>query len=160
MDFGYKALYDTEIPTSDLIQDSLSVKLFSNIRVSFRLSLLHFFKFDVDFNFVPLEFTPLKMYLTYTNPIAVARYQTPLTLLFKAGYETKVADFWVSWSKDMFLPKFSFLDYLKGGPIPIPMDITTGFKYNPDLKLYDDPNSKVSLVKTLITDPTLTSWIG
>lgn len=74
MDFGYKAEYDTQTPTSELIEDSLSFKLFSTIRVSFHLSLLHYFKFDADFNFVPLEFTPLKMYLTYTNPIAVARY--------------------------------------------------------------------------------------
>lgn len=40
------------------------------------------------------------------------------------------------------------------------MDLTTGFKFNPDVKLYDDPNSQVNLVKAIITDPTLTSWIG
>ena len=91
-DFGYKGVYETSFPTSTLIQDVVSVKFFSNARVSFHVSILNQYKFDVDFNFIPLEITPLKMYLNYTNPTAIVRYQTPLTLFFKAAYETKVAD--------------------------------------------------------------------
>jgi hypothetical protein len=92
-DFGYSGVYDTSFPTSTIIQDTVSIKLFSNCRVSFSLNILKLYNFDVDFNFIPLEITPLKMYLNYTNPAAIARYQTPLTFFFKAGYETKVADF-------------------------------------------------------------------
>jgi hypothetical protein len=160
-DFGYKGQYDTLWPTSDLIQDVLSVKLFSNARVSLHVSVLDHYKFDVDFNFIPLEITPVKMYLNYTNPAAIVRYQTPLTAFFKATYEVKVAEFQAAWSKDLMLPKYSLFDYLfKNGPVPLPMDLVTGFGYNKDVKLWKDPNTKVNLVKTFVTDKTLTSWIG
>ena len=60
----------------------------------------------------------------------------------------------------MKLPKFSFYDYLfKNGPLPLPQDLTP-FKFNPDLKKWKDPNTKVNLIKTFVTDTTLTSWIG
>ena len=113
---------------------------------------------------MPLDITPLKMYLNYTNPIAVGRYQTPLTLFFKAGYEVKAMDFWISWSKDWALPKFSFIDWIKYGTEPYPTDLYKGFGYNRDLKMYNDPNSKVNFVKTLVSalnlDYSLTKWIG
>ena len=162
MDLGYRAQYDTNTPGSKIIQDTLSFKLFSNVRFSVHLAFFDHFIFDTDFNFIPLEITPVKMYLNYTNPIAVARFQEPLTLFFKAAWETKVADFWISWSKDWFLPKFSFVDYfiLKKGPVPIPQDLTTGFVFNPLLQRWKDPNSQVNLVKTFISDPSLTSLLG
>jgi hypothetical protein len=98
--------------------------------------------------------------LNYTNPKAVFRYQTPLTALFKATYETKVAEIWVSWSKDWSLPKYSILDFLKYGTTPYPTDLYTGFSYNKDLKLWKDPNTQVKLIKYLNLPDELTNWIG
>jgi hypothetical protein len=158
-DFGYKGQYDTAQPSAEIIQDTVSFKLFSTAKVSFRFSFLKHYNFAADFNFIPLEITPLKMYLNYTNPTSIVKYQTPLTLFFKSGYSIKVADFWISWSKDMKMPKYSILDFLKyGGSFPLPTDLS-GFKFAGQT-LYDDPNTKVNLVKSLITDKTLTSWIG
>lgn len=36
IDFGYKAAYDTAMPTSDIIQDTFSVKMFSYARLGLR----------------------------------------------------------------------------------------------------------------------------
>jgi len=160
-DFGYKGVYETAFPSDTLIEDTVSLKFFSHAKVKFQFWLLkNLYRYDIEFSFIPVEVTPLKMYLTYTNPTAIARYQTPLTAVFKAGYETKVADFQVTWSKDLRLPKFSFFDYFfKSGPVPFPKDLYA-FKFNPDLGGYADPNLKVNLVEALVTDTTLTSWIG
>jgi hypothetical protein len=146
VDFGYKGQYDTTYSSAEIIQDAVSFKLFSNARVSFRFSFLNHYNFAADLNFIPLEVTPLKMYLDYTNPTSIVKYQTPLTAIFKSGYSVKVADFWVSWSKDMKMPKYSILDFLKyGGSFPLPTDLK-GFKYVGQ-KLYDDPNTKVYAYK-------------
>ena len=158
-DFGYKGQYDTAQPSAELIEDTVSFKFFSNARVSLRFKIFDFYDFAADFSFIPLEVTPLKMYLTYTNPTSIAKYQTPLTLLFKAGYSVKAADFIVSWSKDLKMPKYSLYDYLfKSGPLPLPTDLK-GFKFV-GASLYEDPNTKFNLVKALIPDKSLTSWIG
>ena len=132
-DFGYKGVYETAFPSDTLIEDTVSIKFFSHAKVKFQFNILKIYNYDIEFSFVPVEVTPLKMYLTYTNPAAIARYQTPLTMIFKSGYETKVADFKVTWSKDLKLPKFSFYDFFfKNGPAPYPKDLTS-FKFNSDL---------------------------
>ena len=74
MDIGYKAQYDTSIPADQIIQEIFSIKLFSNVKFSVSFSFFGHYKFDIDFNSNPLEITPLKMYLYYTNLIAIARY--------------------------------------------------------------------------------------
>lgn len=98
--------------------------------------------------------------MNYTNPIAVSRFQTPLTAVFKSAYETKVANFWVSWSKDWSLPKYSIVDFLKYGTKPYPTDFYTGFSYNKDLRLWKDPNTQVKLVKYLGLPAEITDLLG
>ena len=159
-DFGWKGAYETAFPSDELIEDTVAIKFFSHAKVKFQFNILKIYNYDIEFSFVPVEVTPLKMYLTYTNPASIVRYQTPLTMIFKSGYETKVADLKVTWSKDLKLPKFSFYDFFfKNGPAPYPKDLTA-FKFNSGLQGYEDPNLKVNLVKAFVTDTTLTSWIG
>jgi hypothetical protein len=60
--------------------------------------------------------------VTYSDPLAVARYQEELTGLFKVSHEIKATDFYVRWKKDVKTPKYSFYDYLfKSGKL-LPSD--------------------------------------
>jgi len=159
MDFGWKGKYDTSYPTEQTIEDYLSVSLFSIGKFHVHFELFKFM-FAADFVFVPLEVIPIKAKILYTNPLAVARYQEDITGLFKLSHEIKAGDFYIEWLKDLKVPKYSFYDYLfKDGPAPYPKDIDSEFKYNPELRMFKDPNSKNNLFKIYAKDAPITKAI-
>ncbi len=123
--------------------------------------LLHHFHFEAEFILVPLEVTPIKAQVTYTDPLAIARYQEELTGIFKASHEIKAGDFYVRWRKDLGVPKYSFYDFLfKSGPRPYPKDPKNEFKTNEELVWYKDPNSVFNFFKEYAPESPITKQIG
>ena len=160
-DFGWKGVFETSNPTDRTIEEFLKVTFFSNAKFIVHFELFMDYKFDAEFTFIPLEVTPIKAKTTFTNPLAVARYQEELTGKFKASHEIKAGDFYVQWKQDMKVPKYSFYDYLfKDGPKPWPKDADTEYKYDDTVQFYKDPNSKNNLFKLYAPNAAITKQIG
>ena len=158
---GYKAYYNNELDeTNDGLEiDALGFNIFSLVKTQFYFNILEHFQFEIKFELIPFDITPLEMSLTYSRPAGLIRGD-PFSLVFEATHNVVLLDVVTTYRKDIHLPVVSILDAFIDDTKKV-YPTMDHFEFS-DVDEIEDPLLSVDIFDVLIAKnyPDLTKWYG